>query len=130
VQTIDVETPGKVAAIDVTERFGTLRLPEGWVMVSLPHTTAALVLSEADEDLLADWEAMGANLLRPFEPFRHHKNDNPNANAHLLSSLLGNRLALPVAGGDIELGRYQRIVFLELDGPRERVIEVRSFPAT
>jgi secondary thiamine-phosphate synthase enzyme len=129
VQTIEVETPGKVAAIDVTESVRALRLPDGWIMASLPHTTAALVLSEADEELLADWEALGAGLLLPLEPFRHHKNDNPNANAHLLSSLVGNRLTLPVVGGQLELGHYQRIVLLELDGPRRRAIEVRTLRA-
>jgi thiamine phosphate synthase YjbQ (UPF0047 family) len=77
--------------------------------------------------MLADIETVAGGLLKDFEPFRHHKNDNPNAAAHLFSSLAGTQLLLPVVDGHVKLGAYQRIVFVELDGPRQgRRVQIAS----
>ena len=107
-------------AIDVTDRLALLRHPDGFVWIACPHTTCALVLCEADADMLADIEKAASQLMVPLEPFLHHRNDNPNAAAHLWSSLAGTQLLIPVTDGKMQLGSYQRIVFVELDGPRER----------
>lgn len=123
-------TERKVEARDVTDLVADLALPDGFVLISAPHTTSALFLSEADADLLADIERVAAELFAPYEPFRHRKNDNPNAAAHILSGLVGSQLVLPVVGGRLGLGTYQRIVFLELDGPRSRRIQVSSLMPT
>lgn len=48
-----------------------------------------------------------------------------NAHSHLLSMLLGNSLAVPVAGGDLQLGTWQSIILVELDGPRTRTVGVQ-----
>jgi secondary thiamine-phosphate synthase enzyme len=39
---------------------------------------------------------------------------------HILSSLIGTALTLPVDGGSLVLGTWQRVVLIELDGPRQR----------
>jgi secondary thiamine-phosphate synthase enzyme len=44
--------------------------------------------------------------------------------AHVLSALIGPSLAVPVSSGQLRLGQFQRIVLLEFEGPRERIIEV------
>jgi secondary thiamine-phosphate synthase enzyme len=107
-------------AIDVTDLVASLQHPDGFVWVACPHTTCALVLCEADADMLADIEKAAGRLLASIEPFAHHRNDNPNAAAHLWSALAGTQLLIPVRDGEMRLGSYQRIVFVELDGPRER----------
>ena len=107
-------------AIDVTDLVASVLHPDGFAWVSCPHTTCALVLCEADSDMLADIEKAAGRLLAPIEPFAHHRNDNPNAAAHLWSALAGTQLLIPIRGGEMQLGLYQRIVFIELDGPRER----------
>jgi secondary thiamine-phosphate synthase enzyme len=45
-----------------------------------------------------------------------------NAHSHLLSMILGNSLAVPVAGGVLQLGTWQSIILVELDGPRTRTV--------
>jgi thiamine phosphate synthase YjbQ (UPF0047 family) len=74
--------------------------------------------------MLRDLERCAVDLLRPLEPFQHNKNNNPNAAAHLFSSLMGTQLLLPFEGR-VVLGTYQRIVFLELDGPRTRRVQLK-----
>jgi secondary thiamine-phosphate synthase enzyme len=129
VQDIAFETGRKIEAIDLTDRLAALDLSDGFAWISIPHTTGGLILCESDPEMLSDIERVAAELLAPFEPFRHNKNDNPNAAAHLLSSLFGSQLILPVVDGRLSLGTYQRILFVELDGPRQRQARVGSLVA-
>jgi len=122
-----VQTTRRIEAIDVTDRFTGLPTAGGLVWVSSPHTTVGLLIGEADQDMLADYERVAAELVRPLEPFRHHRNGKPNAAAHILSSLIGTSLVMPVAAGSLELGTYQRVVMLELDGPHPaRVVRIAA----
>lgn len=125
-QELAYSTSRKLEALDLTDRLAELDLADGFVWLSTPHTTGALILSEADPEMLADIERVAGDLLVPFEPFRHRKNDNPNAAAHLLASLFGSQLVLPVHDGRLVLGQYQRVLFVELDGPRERRLQVAA----
>jgi secondary thiamine-phosphate synthase enzyme len=123
---LTVATTRAVEAIDLTDRLVPARWPDGLLLLSVPHTTAALIIGEADPEMLEDYERVARDLFAPWEPFRHHRNDNPNAAAHLLSSLAGTQLLLPVQEGHLVLGTYQRIVFLELDGPKTRRVGLTS----
>jgi secondary thiamine-phosphate synthase enzyme len=49
----------------------------------------------------------------------------PNAHAHLQHLLLGTSEAVPIQGGNLVLGRWQRIFLVELDRPRERKVLVQ-----
>lgn len=127
-KTITLNTSRPVQAVDVTDRVNAEAQGDGFLWLSCPHTTAALLLSEVDDELVEDLERTAAELLEPFEPYRHGKNGNPNAQAHLVSSLVGTSHVLRVEAGRVRLGTYQRILFLELDGPRvERRIELDQF---
>jgi secondary thiamine-phosphate synthase enzyme len=93
----------------------------GLCHVWVPHTTAAVVVNEnADpdvvRDLLAAYEAM-----IPGIRFAHAEG---NSDAHLLSTLLGSSITIAVAGGRLQLGTWQGIFFVELDGPRSRKVEI------
>lgn len=122
-----VSTTSSLSAMDVTDLVTELlQGVSGSVHVSVPHTTCALILSEVDDELLADYERLASELLAPFEPFTHIRNNVPNASAHMLSALFGTALVVFADSGKIELGRYQRIVLLELDGPKKRTITARS----
>ncbi len=118
-------TERTVQAIDVTGLVFEGLSGSGLYLVSCPHTTVALLLMENDEDLLRDLEQAAVRAGQALGPLRHRKNNNPNGAAHLLSAAFGTQLLLPVEDGAPGLGAYQHIVFLELDGPRERRIDLR-----
>jgi secondary thiamine-phosphate synthase enzyme len=126
---LEVKTERSRHAIDVTDRVVAHASGDGFIWLSCPHTTAALILSEADRDLLDDLERTTAELLAPLEPFTHHRNNNPNGAAHVLSSLLGTTLLLRLHRGSLQLGNYQRIVLVELDGPKTRTVQLDLLPA-
>jgi secondary thiamine-phosphate synthase enzyme len=92
------------------------------------HTTAALTTADLDPgtdlDMLDAFEAMIPKLR-----YRHPHNP-AHVPDHILSSLIGTSVALPVDRGQILLGTWQRIVLVELDGPRERDLVLSITPET
>lgn len=126
---IEVTSERAVQAIDVTEAITAHAWPDGWLILSVPHTTAALILGENDPEMLEDYEKVATALPAPFEPFKHHRNDNPNGAAHVISSFAGTQLLLPVEDGAVVLGTWQRIILIELDGPKTRTIMAGSVAA-
>jgi len=54
--------------------------------------------------------------------------DEPeNAHSHLLAMLVGSSEVIPIVNGDPDLGRWQSVMLVELDGPRERTVSLRLF---
>jgi secondary thiamine-phosphate synthase enzyme len=123
---LEIATTARIEARDITElvQERARAAGDGFLWASCPHTTAALLLCESDPEMLRDLERVAEDLLGPLAPFQHNKNNNPNAPAHLFSSLMGTQLLLPFEG-QVLLGTYQRIIFLELDGPRTRRVQLK-----
>jgi secondary thiamine-phosphate synthase enzyme len=101
-----------------------LGLSLGVVLVASPHTTAAITINEGFDpavcdDLLAHLEALVPKSRR----FTHAEG---NSDAHIKVSLLGSSQMVMLSGGELLLGRWQRIFFCEFDGPRSRRYLIRS----
>lgn len=93
---------------------------DGICIVYTLHTTTALIVNEAESGLLIDI----IDKIREIVPgvgYRHGE----NGPAHLQASLLGNSVVVPVENGMPLLGTWQRILFVELDGPRRRRVGVK-----
>ena len=102
---------------------------DGVLLLNAPHTTVALMVSELDDELRADFLKIAERLFAPIRPFAHIKKNNPNTEAHVLSAMFGTSLVLPVQDGKVSLGTYQRILLFELDGPKTRTVTVTHFQA-
>jgi secondary thiamine-phosphate synthase enzyme len=119
-----VSTDEQTQAIDVTDEVEAA-LPddaEGTATVFVEHTTAGVVVQEAESRLLGDIERAVEGLV-PDEGWRHDQVDD-NADSHLRSMLLGEHVTVPVADGELDLGTWQSVVFVECDGPRRRTVRV------
>jgi secondary thiamine-phosphate synthase enzyme len=119
-------TSRRTQAIDITHLFESRTWPDGLLLVSVEHTTAALFLGESGTEMFEDYERVAAGLVERHGPFRHETWNPGNAQSHVLSSFIGTQLLLPTAAGRLDLGTWQRVIFLELDGPRQRHIAVAS----
>lgn len=126
---IAVTTTQKAEIINVTSLIAPLvaELNEGLVLVSLPHTSASLIICEDDPELRADILRAALEMFAPLRPFRHIRNDNPNAEAHLISAFAGTSVTLAVQQGNLQLGTYQNLLLLELDGPKTRELQCFTF---
>ncbi len=126
-QRISVKTRSKREVLDITDTVEALLEKNhakgtGICNLFILHTTAALTTADLDPgtdlDMLDAFEAMIPKLR-----YRHPHNPT-HVPDHILSSLIGPSVALPFEHGKILLGTWQRIVLIELDGPRERELVV------
>jgi secondary thiamine-phosphate synthase enzyme len=98
------------------------------------HTTTAIVVNEHEPLLLADFAAL-LGRVAPQDALYGHDDitartvnlapgERPNGHAHCRAVLLGSSALLNLAGGHLQLGRWQRVFLVEMDGPRSREVSV------
>jgi secondary thiamine-phosphate synthase enzyme len=132
-ETFSIRTREKKQTIDVTAEVRKIvraaGVTRGLCHVMVLHATAAIVVNENDDpnigvDLLS---ALGGTIPE-HGGWLHDRVDN-NAQAHILAATLGPSETIAVDAGDLVLGRWQGIMLVELDGPRDRKIAVTVLPA-
>ena len=122
--TIELETRSALEVVDITERVGALVTgsPDGSCHLFLRHTTAGLMILTGEAGVPEDI----MDILQGLVPQRAYRHDSPaHVAAHFLSGLVGPSVHVPVQGGRLALGEFQRIVLMEFEGPRRREIELR-----
>lgn len=124
--TLTVQTDAHRQVVDITERVNALLHREGFVRglchLFVTHTTAALSTADLDPGTDLDMLDAFAHLV-PALRYRH-PHDPSHVPDHILATLLGPALSVPVEDGRLVLGTWQRVVLLEFDGPRQRRIVV------
>ncbi|MBM4256745.1 MAG: YjbQ family protein [Deltaproteobacteria bacterium] len=124
---LKVETTKKYEVLDITQKVveavKAANVEEGLCCVFVPHVTAAVVINEND-DMQIGLDLLDAlDKLVPEGGWRHDQVDS-NGAAHLKASILGPSEMIPVQKGRLTLGTWQAVLFVELDGPRERKVIV------
>lgn len=116
----------------VAERVRRARVRDGLVSVRSLHTTAAVVVNEHEPLLLEDFARL-LDRLSPDGAYAHDDlprrravppDERPNGASHCRALLLGDGVTLHVADGTLQLGPWQRVLLVELDGPRRRVVSI------
>ncbi len=129
-QELEVSTRRRVEIRDITEEVaGACRatgVADGLAVVVCEHTTAGLCINEAEPRLLADLVAALERLVPARAAYGHNTIDD-NADAHLRAILLGHAVTVPLMAGTVGLGQWQRVLFVELDGPRRRRMRLGVF---
>jgi secondary thiamine-phosphate synthase enzyme len=133
-KTMTMLSEKRTEVLDITKQIRDIMLSadikEGILLVNALHTTCALFVNEFQGALVEDLKAMVDRLVPETAGYRH---DDPrysdcergNASSHLRAALLGRSVAVGITGGELALGRFQSILFAELDGPRPRTIDVQ-----
>ena len=121
---IEINTSKRVEVVDITSKVEELVEGDGIAIIYTPHTTTALIINEAESGLIEDIINILQKLIPTGAGYKHDRVDD-NADAHLRACILGNSLVIPVENGKLMLGTWQRILFVELDGPRRRRVYVK-----
>ena len=104
--------------IDITSMINQeIDIDSGIVNIFSKHSTSAISVNENESGLLADLELMLSDLVSDKFSWKHDRIDN-NAKSHLKSFLLSSSETIPVSNGKLDLGTWQSVFFIELDGPR------------
>jgi len=128
---LNIKTRRKREIVDITDQVQKVlaqskNVESGACHLVVLHTTAAL--TTADLDPGTDLDMLDAfDLLIPRLNFRH-PHDPSHAPDHILSALIGTSITLLVEKGSLVLGTWQRVVLVELDGPRNREVAFGLVP--
>ena len=118
---------------DIHDVLRRHEINDGLAVVTSRHTTTALSINEFEERLVTDIKTFIGELIPAGRHWLHNDielrdcpADEPeNAHSHLAAMLLGSSEAIAVVDGELQLGTWQSVLFIELDGPRERSITLQ-----
>lgn len=139
--TIKTRTQEAPDFVDITDQVARMvqdaHVTLGFVVVFSKHTTTAVVINEKETGLMKDVTAFLERLAPRHAYYTHNdfdvRTENmtpdeiPNGHAHLQNWILCSSQTIPVLGGKMGLGTWQRIFFVELDSPRDREVIVQIF---
>jgi secondary thiamine-phosphate synthase enzyme len=132
-----LRTAGGLSVEDITEEVQEAvrasGIANGICCVYSPHTTCSVRVNEWETGFLEDFAVLLKRLV-PSDHYYAHDDwdkrtenicpedmDVGNGHSHCMSMLLGPAgESVPVRDGELCLGTWQRILFLELDRERER----------
>jgi secondary thiamine-phosphate synthase enzyme len=132
ISTIYLEFETSIAdIIDITERVAAAvqesGLQSGIAVIFVPGATGAITTIEHESGLIDDIRAALERIASKHLQYAHDQRwGDGNGHSHIRASLVGPSLTVPFAIGQLLLGTWQQIVFLEMDNrPRERRIIVQ-----
>jgi secondary thiamine-phosphate synthase enzyme len=120
--TITINTAQKRQVVDITDAITKELSDSGLVNILVLHTTAAITLADLDPGTDSAY-LTAIDAMTPNEAWQH-PHDPKHFPDHLWSALAGPSITLPYKEGELVLGTWQRVVLLELDGPRKRNLEI------
>jgi secondary thiamine-phosphate synthase enzyme len=120
----EIRTENRLEVQDITDQVRTAVAANarGTVTVFVEHTTAGVTVNEGESRLLSDFETALSKLVSD-TGWEHDQIDN-NADSHIRAMLVGPDVTVPVSNGELQLGTWQSILFVECDGPRTRDVIV------
>ena len=126
---LPIHTTKKKEIIDITDQVAQIlseqKVIGGVCFLFVKHTTAAL--TTADLDPGTDLDMLDAfEKLIPQLKYRHPHNP-AHVPDHILSSIIGPSVTVPISQKSLDLGTWQRLILIEFDGPREREIVVQFY---
>ncbi|GAC1444053.1 MAG: secondary thiamine-phosphate synthase enzyme YjbQ [Chloroflexota bacterium] len=139
VETLEYQTSDAPQFIDITEAvaFAVERseITNGIAVVFSQHTTAAVKINESEPELIKDM-ARFLKEIAPVEREYFHNNfdvrtvnmtkdECPNAHSHCQHLMLSAGESVPVIGGRLHLGKWQRVFLVELDRAKARQVTVQ-----
>ena len=106
----------------------------GFANVQSMHTTAGILLNEHEPMLLDDMRRMMDRISPSNQYYAHDDLDvrtvnlapeeRENGHSHCRAMFLRSAEMLNVIGGRLQLGRWQRLFFVDFDGGRNRAVSV------
>ena len=116
-QIIDITSDIAAILNEINSNNKENKINKGIVNVFTKHSTSAIVINENEKGLLNDFEKVLKDSVKEKDNYKHDFIDN-NAASHIRAFLLGSSETIPIIDGRLDLGTWQSIFFIELDGPR------------
>lgn len=130
---LSFSTSGDTDIIDITrqvsDRIAEAGLEEGYVLLFVSGSTAAITTIEYERGAVHDLKEAIETLAPEGKYYRHNERwGDGNGHAHVRAALVGPSLTVPVINGCLALGTWQQIVFIDFDNrPRQRRIIMQVY---
>ena len=124
---INLSTKGDAEVVDITAqvagKLNSSRMKDGIVNINVIGSTGAVTTCEFEPGLVRDIKEVLDRLI-PKGSYNHDRTwGDGNGHSHLRSSFIGPSLTIPFSEGDLVLGTWQQIIFIDFDNrPRKRKI--------
>ena len=124
-KSLRISSSSNFQIIDITSDIVTIlnettkenKIDNGIVNIFTKHSTSSIRVNENEKGLLLDFEKALKDVIKEKDNYKHDYIDN-NAASHIRAFLLGASETIPIVDGRLDLGTWQSIFFIELDGPR------------
>ncbi len=110
---------------DVRKALKESKIQEGMILVSAMHITAGVIVNDYESGLWKDIFEWLENLAPYKSDYNHHKTGETNGDAHLKSILVHHEVIVPITQGELDLGPWQEIFYLEFDGQRRKRLIIK-----
>lgn len=122
---IRLETGGDADVIDITGEVGRAiansGLENGTVTVFSPSATSALTTIEFESGCVRDLQRLFDEIAHPDRHYAHNARwGDGNGHSHVRAALLGPSLTVPFVEGQLTLGTWQQIIFVDFDNRSRR----------
>lgn len=117
---IEISSRGFTDIADITDRVQEIideeKFKEGVCNLFVIGSTAALTTSEGDENLYEDIREVLESIAPYKKNWKHHLTwHDDNGAAHIRATLIGPGLTVPIMGGKLMLGTWQKIILIDFD---------------
>jgi secondary thiamine-phosphate synthase enzyme len=129
--TFEIDTSGRTV-VEITDRvsaFAGKASDDGLLSVFVPHATAGLALMETGAGSEDDLREAVERLLPRDDRYGHRHGSAGHGADHLLPAFISSSLVLPVQGGSVVLGTWQRVVLVDTNRENNTRTVVLSFVA-
>lgn len=134
-ESIEIDTTERIEIVDLTDTVMAFvrraGVKEGLLSLWSMHTTCAVFINESQKALECDIKDFLEHVAARGGYYRHNDPDHSdcdrhNADAHLRAMMLGHSVTMQISGGELVVGRWQRVLCAELDGPRTRTVRAQA----
>jgi secondary thiamine-phosphate synthase enzyme len=111
----------------VREKLRSSNLKSGIITIFVPGSTGGLTTMEYEPGLIKDISDLLEKIIPSNIPYAHDKTwGDGNGFSHLRASLIGPSLTVPFSNGELLLGTWQQIIFIDFDNrPRSRKLVIQ-----
>jgi secondary thiamine-phosphate synthase enzyme len=122
--TLQTEKPRQVVNItpQVKAAMEKSGFRDGIILVSALHSSSAIIVNDDELGLLEDIELWLDRLAPLSDDYKHKGRFESNAGAHLQALLLKHQVIVAFTEARLDLGPWQFVLYVELDGLRPKRI--------
>jgi secondary thiamine-phosphate synthase enzyme len=128
---ISVNTHGNADIQDITDPIADVLsksgLKSGTVTIFCPSSTSALTTIEYESGAISDLKRLFEEIIPQNREYAHNARwHDGNGHSHIRAALLGPSLTIPFVNGQLTLGTWQQVIYLDFDNkPRRRELVVQ-----